>query len=168
MTEPARHRARPIRMRRPLGTLLASLALAATAACGTTSSTTAGRPASPSAGPIAGAQVLPLISQTGAGGRVSTWARPLDTPAHVRAFTDQFRVPGMAHRINSAVARAEPRGHILMGAVVSVGCDRPPGADVVLDGSGRVQIVPHEVASPLPECLAPVTTVAIADIPGSD
>jgi hypothetical protein len=56
----------------------------------------------------------------------------------------------------------------VFGAVIAVGCDRPPGADVVVDGSGRVQILPHEVASPLEECLVAVTTVAIADVPGSD
>jgi hypothetical protein len=30
---------------------------------------------------------------------------------------------------------------------------------------GSVSLVPHEVASPLQECLAPVTTVAIAVLP---
>jgi hypothetical protein len=29
-------------------------------------------------------------------------------------------------------------------------------------------ITPREVASPLPECLAAVTTVAIASVPGAD
>jgi hypothetical protein len=54
------------------------------------------------------------------------------------------------------------------GAVVAVGCDRPPGAVVSLDANGDVQITPEEVASPLQECLAPVTTVALASVPGSD
>jgi hypothetical protein len=54
------------------------------------------------------------------------------------------------------------------GAVVAVGCDRPPGAVVALDANGQVQITPEEVASPLQECLAAVTTVAVATVPGAD
>ncbi len=47
-----------------------------------------------------------------------------------------------------------------MAQVVSVGCDVPPGA-TVQDGV----IVPEKVASPLKECFAPVTTVALASVP---
>jgi hypothetical protein len=155
-------------MRRTLGALFATTALLATAGCGSTTSSTTAGPDSPSPGPISGAHVLPLISMTGGGGRVSTVASELDTPAQVRAFTAQFRVPAIVHQIREAVSSADPKGLALFGAVVAVGCDRPPGADVLLDADGRVEIVPHEVASPLPECLAEVTTVAIAVVPGSD
>ncbi len=48
---------------------------------------------------------------------------------------------------------------------MAVGCDRPPGADVMVNGDGDVVLVPHEVASPLEECLAAVTTVAVAVLP---
>jgi hypothetical protein len=159
---------RPIPMNRTLGTLLATGALLATAGCGSSSPSTANGADSPTPGPVTGAQVLPLISQTGGGGRVSTSASLLDTKTHVRAFTQQFRAPGMSQRITAEVAQAEKSGHLVFGAVIAVGCDRPPGADVSLDGSGNVQIVPREVASPLPECLAAVTTVAIASVPGAD
>jgi len=109
-----------------------------------------------------------LISMTGAGGRVSSTGSPLETPAQVHGFTRQFRVPAMAHRVADAAARAEQDGHLTFGAVVAIGCDRPPGVDVVLDASGNVQILPREVASPLPECLAAVTTVAVVSVPGAD
>jgi hypothetical protein len=158
-------------MRPTLGALLATTALLAAAGCGSaTSSTTSPgtRPDSPSPGPVAGAHVFPLISMTGGGGRVSPLASELDTPAQVKAFTAQFRVPALTHRVTEVLQRAEPRGVALFGAVVAVGCDRPPGADVMLDSAGRVEIVPREVASPLPECLAEVTTVAVAAVPGSD
>lgn len=154
-------------MRRPLGALLASAALVATAGCGSSSSTSTG-PDSPSPGPIAGAHVLPLISLTGGGGRVSTTATLLDTPSHVRGFGAQFRSPALGHQVAAAVARARQSGHLVYGAVIAVGCDRPPGADVALDDSGDVTITPRPVASPLPECLAPVTTVAVATVPGAD
>jgi len=167
MVEPGTGSRRPTRMRRVLGTLLATAALGITAGCGSNhSGATAGPPTPPSSGPVQGAHVS-LVSLTGAGGRVSTTASLLDSSARVRAFERQFR-PGSAHRVSSAVTRAKASGHAVFGAVISVGCDRPPGADVVVDGSGRVQILPHEVASPLEECLVAVTTVAIADVPGSD
>jgi hypothetical protein len=156
-------------MRRRLGTLLAAASLVAAAGCGSqSSSTTADRPDSPGPGPVNGARVLPLISMTGGGGQVSVHALPLDSDADVQRFTSQFRVPALAGRIHEAADRAAKSGYPVYGAVVAIGCDRPPGADVSLDADGQVLIVPREVASPLPECLAPVTTVAIATVPGAD
>lgn len=168
MTEPAPAVRRPILMRRTLGTLFATTALVATAGCGSSTSSTTARPDGPSPGPATGAHVYPLISMTGGGGRVSQLATELDTPAQVQAFTSQFRVPALTHQITATLTKAKPSGYGLFGAVIAVGCDRPPGAKVVLDGSGRVRIVPEQVASPLPECLAAVTTVAVVSVPGSD
>ena len=135
-------------MRRILGTLMATAALAATAGCGSSTSSTTAAPDSPSAGPIAGAQVLPLISLTGGGGQVSTTPTLLDTPAHVRGFTEQFRAPALANRVIAAVARAKDSGYLVYGSVVAVGCDRPPGAVVALDANGDVQITAEEVRQP--------------------
>jgi hypothetical protein len=154
-------------MRRSLGTLFIVGAVALTAACGTTSSTVAPEADSPSAGPVQGAHVT-LVSMTGGGGRVSTQATLLDTPAHVRAFTAQFGQPTTRNRVSGAVREVAKQGQLVYGAVVTIGCDRPPGADVALDGSGNVVITPREVPSPLPECLAAVTTVALASVPGAD
>ena len=161
-------------MRRILGTLLAVLALATTAGCGDSSSTATDPGQGPSStgmpshtpGPVEDAQVLPLISMTGAGGRVQTAASPLGSEADLKAIGRVLRVPRMWHRI-----AAEVRDHLgtpgeeVFGQVVAVGCDRPPGADVIVDAEGRVVIVPEEVASPLEECLVPVTTVAVAVLP---
>jgi hypothetical protein len=155
-------------MKRTLGSLLATAALLTTAGCGSSSSSTAAGPDTPPPGPITGARVLPLISVTGGGGTVSTTATLLDSKAHLRAFTQQFRPPSIRLRVEAAVRQAATSGHLVYGAVVAIGCDRPPGAVVSLDADGQVQITPEEVASPLPECLAPVTTVAIATVPGSD
>lgn len=168
MREPAIASSRPIPMKRALGTLFATVVLVATAGCGSTSPSTASRPDSPSPGPITGARVLPLISLTGGGGTVSTRATLLDSKAHIRGFTEQFRLPTLAARVDAAVRRAKASGHLVFGAVVAVGCDRPPGAIVALDANGDVEITAEEVASPLPECLAAVTTVAIASVPGAD
>jgi hypothetical protein len=155
-------------MRPRLGSLLAVAALLTTAGCGSsTSSTTADDPTSgsSSSGPVSppGAKVH-LLSMTGAGGKPSGTAAPLNTPQQVAAFTRQFRVPALDRRIAAFTAPLRSQGDV-EGAVVAVGCDRPPGAAVQVDGSGTVTITPYDVPSPLPECLAPVTTVAIAVIP---
>ena len=162
-------------MRRTLGTLLTLGSVALATACGSASSSVAtdpgspstGSPDSPSAGPVVGAHVV-LLSMTGGGGRVSTRASLLDTATQVRAFTAQFGHPTTRSRVTQAVAKAHASGQAVYGAVVTIGCDQPPGADVSLDGSGNVLITPRDIASPLPECLAAVTTVAIATVPGAD
>lgn len=164
----------------PLIRLAAGLAGAAlvtlTAGCGGSSSTAtdpdahpASDPAgSPSASPgrIRGATVLPLISATAAGGRGGTVATALDSAADVARFTAQFRGPGLAAQVQAAVAgRLRAGDQDVVAQVVAIGCDRPPGVDVMRNPDGSVSLVPHEVASPLQECLAPVTTVAIAVLP---
>ena len=177
--EPAPTARRPIRMRRTLGTLTAAVILACgVSGCGSSSSSTvatdpssnpasdpAGNP-SFSPGPIPGARVLPLISLTAAGGASSPVATLLSSTSDVDRFVTQFRMPAMQNRVRTVVRRAlkEP-DHLVVGQVVAVGCDRPPGVDVMAGSDGHVQLVPHEVASPLQECLAAVTTVAIAVLP---
>lgn len=178
VTEPAGAVGRPISMRRVLGTLTAALvtcvALGATAGCGSSSSSTATEPATsgsdPSGlpsrprGPVEGARMVRLISLTGAGGQVQPIAAPLNTHADVAAFARQFRLPGFRHRIRIVLAEITP-GAYTVGQIIAVGCDHPPGAEVIVNKDGNVVLVPHEVASPLEECLAPVTTVAIAALP---
>ena len=76
-------------------------------------------------------------------------------------------MPGLAHRVTAAAADAATSGYLVYGAVVALGCDVPPGAVVSLDANGDVQLTAEEVASPRAECLAPVTTVALATVPGA-
>jgi hypothetical protein len=168
-------------MQRRLGTLttaaMTCLVVGLTAGCGSSSSTATDpgkAPASDPAGvpsrtpgPVAGAKVLPLISLTGAGGRAEGSTSLLNTPADVRAFAHQFGVPAMWHRIQSEVRDVQSPDHDVVGAVVMVGCDRPPGAGVSVNASGDLVLTAQEVPSPLEECLAAVTTVAIAVVPRS-
>jgi len=152
--------------RRRLGLLLAAAALAV-AGCGSSSSTTATAPPSamPS-GPVPGARVLPLVAIHGVAGPVSALAMPLATPAQQAAFVQQFPGAVVQKRVRGALRGAlEHRGSNIVGAVVASGCDVPPGVVVTADGAGHVSIVAREVASPLPECLIPVTTVALVDLP---
>ena len=161
-------------MRRALGQSLA-LALAASCAvavtgCGSDAGT-ATDPASPStasSSPTAGGpdfDEVALVSQTAAGGRVSPRPVPLDGAAAVSAFTDQFRSPGLGRQVAKAVRRADvPPGRALLGAVVAVGCDVPPGVRVEDSGAGP-EITALPVGSPKQECFAPVTTVAVVSVP---
>ena len=53
-----------------------------------------------------------------------------------------------------------PEGQELYGAVIAVGCDSPD--QVVVDvHDAEVTITAVKVPSPLPECFAPMTTVAL-------
>jgi len=90
----------------------------------------------------------------------------LDVPGERREFVAQFAGTGMDRKIAQAVASAAvPSGFALMGAVVSIGCDVPPGVSVTMSPDGYV-ITAQQVVSPMQECFAPVTTVAIVAVPG--
>jgi hypothetical protein len=163
-------------MRRTLGQSLALAAFwaAAVTGCGSDAGTASDpatdpassstRSSSSSAGGLDFDEVA-LVSQTAAGGRVSPEPVPLDGAAAVSAFTDRFRSPGLGRRVARAVRRADlPPGRALLGAVVAVGCDVPPGVRVEDSGAGP-EITALPVESPKQECFAPVTTVAVVSVP---
>ena len=109
-------------------------------------------------------ETIGLIGQSGGGGGVDEHATVLDDDAAVAAFSRQFRTDAVRHRIEAAIRKAHlSSGRTVAGAVVSIGCDVPPGVDV--QGTGdALTITPKEVASPLQECLVPVTTVALVAV----
>ena len=143
--------------------------LVALAGCGGASSsggpsaTDSSSPSSPGSGPV-DATTIAVLSQTAAGGMVSPMAVRLDTTGQIRAFTAPLMQRGLGPRVMKALAKAQvPPGSHVYGAIVSIGCDVPPGVDVVRSGDG-VRIVAQEVESPKPECLAPVTTVGLVAV----
>ena len=80
------------------------------------------------------AQTIAIVSQTAVGGHVDLDAVPLADEAAQREFTAQFNRPGMERKIAQAVAAATvPEGYTVMGAVVMVGCDVPPGVLVTAE-----------------------------------
>jgi hypothetical protein len=139
--------------------VLAALA-AALVGCGSGTAPTGGQA---SEGPDV--VVVALVSQTAGGGRVSAKPARLDRPAAVTRFTGQFRGDALRSKVAGAVRRASPQdGRVLLGAVVAIGCDVPPGVRV--EGAGSdLRILAKPVPSPLQECLAPVTTVAVVSVP---
>jgi hypothetical protein len=168
-------------MRRTLGSLSLATVLAAgvlTAGCGDERGATADDSASPisptaSGTPSATGQPqdetvdfkqVALVSMTGGGGRASTRAVLLEDEADVGRFASQFRAAALGNQLREAVRNAGlPDDGRLYGAVVSIGCDVPPGVTVTSTASG-IAIEPKPVASPLQECLAPVTTVALVTV----
>ncbi len=169
-------------MRRTLGQSLALAVLggACLTGCGSgtgSASDHADAPASGSAAASASASAsdtarsqpdvtrVALVSQTAAGGRVGERPVRLDTPAAVHRFTAPFRGGTLAGKVAAAVRRADvPPGRVLLGAVVAVGCDIPPGVRVVGSGPG-LRLVATPVRQPKQECFAPVTTVAVVSVP---
>jgi hypothetical protein len=158
-------------MKRLLGTALLTLVLLA--GCGDSTSDTASDPASQPSPTTASdkptdaltPQTIAIVSQTAAGGEVDLNAVPVDDDAALQEFTAQFNRAGLEEKISTAVASATvPEGHTVMGAVVSIGCDVPPDVSVEQGPDGWV-VRPHKVPSPLQECFAPVTSVAIVAVP---
>ncbi|MCW2764825.1 MAG: hypothetical protein JWO11_784 [Nocardioides sp.] len=151
-------------MRRLLGTLLVLLVLVAgVGACSDASPDAVDNPsttAAPSDPPAEPTEVA-ILSQTAAGGTVSTRAVPLPDAAAVARFTRQFEKPLLGNQVAAKVRATEvPGGQVLVGAVIAIGCDVPPGVTVSDLGDG-LAIVPDKVASPMQECFAPVTSVAL-------
>ena len=165
-------RYRPMTMKRLLGpALLAVLLLLA--GCGDSTSDSASDPASQPSSTTASdepteaaaPQTIAIVSQTAAGGEVDLNAVPVDDDAALQEFTAQFNKAGLEEKIATAVAGATvPEGYTVMGAVVSIGCDVPPDVSVEQGPDGWV-VTPHKVPSPLQECFAPVTSVAIVAVP---
>jgi len=111
-------------------------------------------------------QTIAIVSQTAVGGKVDLDATPIADAGTRANFTAQFKRPSMDEKIAEAIAGATvPEGYTVMGAVVSIGCDVPPSVTVTQAPDGWI-ITPDAVASPLQECFAPVTSVAVVAIPG--
>jgi len=164
-------------MRRTLGSLLPALLLVALpvatlAACGdddssavatdpapTESSTSA--PADPPSEEPYGYELVDTITVTAAGGAVSPVGVPLSDAAAVQGFVSQFSSDDLPQQVQDAVAATDvPEGQELYGAVIAIGCDAPDQVDVDVSDAG-VTITAVKVPSPLPECFAAMTTVAL-------
>ena len=105
-----------------------------------------------------------LLSETNAGGEVSQQPTLLDSPAAVTSFAGTLEGRGMADQIKAAVVKADvPEGQALVGTVVAVGCDVPPGVSVDWNGTG-LDVTAHKVKKPTKECFAPVTTVSLLTV----
>ena len=174
-------------MRRLLGSALPTLLLvAALGACGDEDGGTASDDSTPTATPTASPTTSPTaspttsdsppkdgpgdevdfdlvdtITVTAAGGAVMPTAVALTDEASVAGFNAQFESDDMVQQIQHAVAGVDvPDGQALYAAVVAIGCDSPTDVTVRDVGAGLV-ITAGKVPSPMQECFAPMTTVAL-------
>jgi hypothetical protein len=112
-------------------------------------------------------QLVDTITETAAGGAMSDAAVPLADDAAVQQFTSQFETDTMTAKIQAAVQSTDvPDGMLLYGAVVAIGCDTPTDVSVTTGDSGVV-VTAVKVPSPMQECFAPMTTVALVLVPAS-
>jgi len=172
-------------MRRLLGTVLPSSVLVTAlvialatglAACGDDdgesladdpTATSSDTPTKGGSGDAVDFELVDTITETAAGGSVSDAAVPLADDAAVLQFTSQFETDAMTAKIQDAVQSTDvPDGMLLYGAVVAVGCDAPSEVLVTHGDSGLV-VTAVEVPSPMQECFAPMTTVALVLVPTS-
>ena len=160
-------------MRRNLGTVLILTAtlcgLAGLAGCGGDGGAEAVPAPSPGSASAGSDYYLEptLVSQTAAGGRVTRQVTVLDDEQAVKEYAGRFRSDAMGAKVTRAAAQIEvPEGQHLVAAIVAVGCDVPPGVKVTGSGADAV-LTPEPVPTPMSECLAPVTTVALAVVPES-
>jgi hypothetical protein len=170
-------------MRRLLGSALPALLLAGAltatlAGCGGDESgtvaddpapTTSSSPTRPSTGDEVDFELVEMITETAAGGAVEAdgAAVPLTDDVAVQEFTAQFETDAMTTRLQNAVDKADvPDDMLLYGAIVSIGCDSPTDVSVTVGDQGLV-ISAQKVPSPMQECFAPMTTVALVLVPAS-
>jgi hypothetical protein len=142
-------------MTRLLGVLAAALLLAGCGGGSSPGSAPATRTAQPDTGFVVSDR---LVSQTAGGGQVATRATPLTDAAAITDFTRSLEA-ALATKVRTAVDGIPvASGQQLLGQVVTVGCDVPPGVTVERD---PLAVHADPVASPKQECIAPVTTVAL-------
>ena len=180
-------------MRRLLGSVLPTLLLvAALGACGDEEGGTATDDPTPSDSPTASEsptapdsptesdpppedttgdevdfELVQMLTETAAGGAMSEVAVPLGDDNAVQQFNAQFEADPLPTKVQDAVAETDvPDGMLLYGAVVAIGCDSPTDVSVSTGDSGLV-ITAHKVPSPMPECFAPMTTVALVLVPAA-
>ncbi len=92
---------------------------------------------------------------------MSTRPAPISNSQAFADFTSQFERPDLRREMQRVIrGAATPAGYQLVAAVISIGCDVPPGVTYV-DG----QVYPQKVRQPIGECFAPVTSVAVLEIP---
>ncbi|MEO9323235.1 hypothetical protein ABFT23_07065 [Nocardioides sp. C4-1] len=108
--------------------------------------------------------VVAIESATAAGGRTELEATPVgpgagEGPAELLS---QLSDATFRETIEQSISTSRAEGE-LYAAVVAVGCDVPPGVTVTRV-DGVVTITPEKVAKPLPNCFAPVTTVAVVAV----
>jgi hypothetical protein len=110
-------------------------------------------------------RVVTIVSGTAADGEVAAEATVIEDDRALARYLQQFTLPSLAGDLQDAVAAVAPAADRVVGvAVIAIGCDVPPSATVTED-RGAFVVMPGKIVSPHYECFAPVTSVAVLDLP---
>ncbi|GAA4682272.1 hypothetical protein [Nocardioides nanhaiensis] len=105
-------------------------------------------------------ELVEILDATAAGGSVSSRPVPVGTAEQQRALTRDLTRPELARRLAEVVAEHETApGRRLVGAIVAIGCTPP--TEVTYD-DGLVRPPPSGAQV---QCLAPVTSLAVLEVP---
>lgn len=110
-------------------------------------------------------RVVTLLSGTAADGKVAKEATVLEEEGDLEAYVQQFSSPAFAGDVREAADTVPlAAGRLVALAVISLGCDVAISATVE-EEDGAFVVTPGKIAAPHKECYAPVTTVAVLDVP---
>lgn len=108
-------------------------------------------------------ELVAILDATAAGGTVDPEAVPVGSADQQRALTRDLTRPELARRLAEVVAGHETGpGRRLVGAIVAIGCTPP--TEVTYD-DGLVRPPPSGARV---QCLAPVTSLAVLEVPAED
>lgn len=155
--------------RHPLATALAALTtlavLTALTGCGGESGDRADDPATQEQTDAAAPRVVDIVSGSAAGGDVAAEATVIEDDRALERYLRQFDSDPFVGELTEAIDAHELAGDRVLGlAVIEISCDEPPSATVTSDGDAFV-VTAAKVTSPHIECYAPVTSVAVLDLP---
>ncbi|WP_183099927.1 hypothetical protein [Nocardioides pelophilus] len=152
-------------MKASLGSVVALALVAALAACGDEPEDRADDPASEVRTTAGDPRVVTIVSGTAADGDVAAEATLIEDDRDLARYLEQFTSPSLAGDLQDAVDAVEPADDRVVGvAVIAIGCDVPPSATVTQD-DGAFVVMPGKIVDPHYECFAPVTSVAVLDLP---
>ncbi len=149
-------------MRRILSALLL---LALLAGCGDDDGGTTTEPANEATTQAPEPGLVQMLVLTSAGGEVSPEVWWVDSPKQRERYVKTFQDRGqVTEALQQAVEDAGEREGRLGAATVFIGCDSPPSVDIT-EGEDGWEVHPHKVPSPKLECFAPMTSIALVEIP---
>ena len=152
-------------MKRYLGPLALLTALAVLTGCGDDPDDRADDPAPQEQTDEAAPRVVDILSASAARGDLAEAATIIEDERALTRYLRQFSSPPFIEDLTAAVKANEPgEGRVIGLAVIEISCDEPPSATVT-EEEGAFVVTPGKVVAPLPECLVPVTSVAVLDLP---
>ena len=111
------------------------------------------------------AELVQMLVLTSAGGEVSPTAYYVDDTKEMDAYAKTFEDrDDVVAAVQQAVEDAGDTEGRLAAATVAIGCDVPEGVSIT-EGDNGPEVHPDKIANPKPECFAPMTSIAIVEIP---